>query len=251
MNLTNIIRKETTHLTYKHTSLHWIIVKINYDCNSERNFFKEYGDFFKDFASLNLSNDQYKALGSDSIRLKSNDGGVQLKISSNFIQLRLSGDTYENFSRSLDPFLKKIYSLLDNIEAFVSKVGLRKINMWGYDSCSQDSEELLKSVFSSELLRHFWKPIHEEEDGEDVNLSKTISDYKVGDADGSLLATFGYIETKKENSMSRLVLDTECEIKGKFECDELPVLMPEINDVLYDLYHSAVSKDVLQEMNKD
>lgn len=251
MELTDIIRKEATHLTYKHTSLHWIIVKINYGCDSEADFFNEYADFFKDFANLSLSQDQYKALGSDSIRLKSNDGVVQLKLSSNFIQLRLSGKTYVNFSKSLKPFLEKIYSLLCNIKASISKVELRKINMWGYDSITQDSDKLLQSVFSDNLLKNFWKPLHEVEDGEDVNLTKTISDYRVEDFDGSLIATFGYIETKKENSMSRLILDTEYEIKGNFNCNELVSLMPMINDVLYNLYHSAVSKDVLQEMNKD
>lgn len=250
MNLIDIISKNDRHVTYKRTALHWVIVQVNYASVSD-NHYGAYKDFLKSYANVDLTKDQYDGMMVDEVRLKSADNDMWLKLSTNFMQIRLSGRAYRNYSASLAPHVDKFQTLLDNINADIHRINLRKINMWGYkaDNDKHNGRDLMKSIFSDNML-NLWDPINETANNENASLTKLIASDPIDGNTGALIAKFGYIESDAPQSMSRIVLDSEYELlsKGDMNGDNLSPILSKINDRLYDLYHSVIRPVVINKM---
>lgn len=247
---------ESDHKTYAHTFLHWIIVKINYSAHSHGDQYELLRKFFSRYPGLDFNREVYEGMKTVPVRIKSTDGIIILKIDDSFIQLKIKGVGYKNFESSVKPYLDSFSALLTDLEAYVLSIELRKVNLLAYpsedNSMQNDNGLKIMELALSDSLNSEWKPTKSEEEGEEIQLTRLFGEEKIDNKDCSMTVIYGFIHPLKNNpnKMSRVILDTQIESESKMSGSQISGMFKAINNRLFDIFHWAISDNILKVMEK-
>ncbi len=249
MNIAENISRLQEHTTYTHTFLHWVIIQIRYSC-VKGDHYESYKRFFDKFHGLDFTQSKYEAMKTVPVRIKAGNGGSSLKLDDSFIQVRIHGPFYKNFEKSLMPFLNAISALMCDLKASVSKIELRKINLWGYHDDNNITQKLMKMVLSADL-NAAWSPIEKEvEEDEEIQLTRLFGEELLSGHTSTYVLAFGYIKPMNDpNKMSRIILDMQGEVESELQPSQIIPMFKELNGRIYDMFHWSISKqsiDILQ-----
>lgn len=233
------------HKVYSNTFLHRVILKINYQADLDVKY-DHFKTFFRKVYNLELDEEKYNLLKYSSLRLSGEDDAIILKFSKGFIQLKIEKQAYESFHESLVPFIKDIHILLKMIDAHLTRISIQKINMWAWEANNADEPLIAMKQILNPVLTDNWPSDGE---GKSTSISTTMTPTETPEL--KVVLAFGYVGKENENSYSRIVLDTEglCEDMLKLENTDMVDLAEQINDNLFDVYHWAVKKEIIDKMN--
>ena len=231
------------HKIYDVTFLERVIVKINFNAEVDDKY-EVLKQFFQDNFNLELDSEKFELFKIKFLRISGNNGVISLKFSKSFIQIRLERDFYRSFEESMIPYLNAIYSLMAKINGSIEKISIKKVNLWPVDmSENADYYDVLKKIFNSNLTDNL-----PEEKPEEFALSIPN---KTGEDKHSLVITFGFVRNSVDDQLPTAILDIEgiCEYIDKLDSKNIESTFKEINQDIFNVYHWAVTDQVINVMN--
>ena len=255
----NIQFPHIEHRVYKNTFLQNTIVEVTYDKVSPKQLTGDFEDnknlFFKRFFNIDQSQRDFIK---DGISLATADKSQSLTFTDCNCKAIVNRSVYNTFVESILQHVFEISKFLQDVVRLreVSSIAVRKINMFPviYDesrdlSIRTERQKVLANVFTSNFIS-----LHHEENV--LPVKGAVAPFgvrKIKGPDGVVYTLkTGIIPPQDENKdVLFVVLDSEAELGMNTNTQDIESKALKLNDYLFDLYHWAVSKEIIDRMQQE
>lgn len=232
------------HRIYKKTFLHSVTVKINHsEVKDWELYTAALKNLFKTKYNVEIEEGKFGLLKFKSINVKSAKSKFNIKINSDFIQIKIDGTAYESFSKSLMIHCSNFISLLADSDIKIQKISVEKLNVWPVKlNNPSDLSAPLNEIFSKSVNSLL------PDDFSQNNLKVTTEISFNGSQNSDLyLVSSGWLIDEEDSKNCFLILDTEAICNSPVEPENKLNYM---NQVLFNLYHWSVSDKIIKLMEE-
>lgn len=236
------------HGVYKSTFLYSVDVKLRFSTPLS-DYYDQLKQFFGEVFGLTLDRVQYDDMEFHPIKLFAEQGARVIKIQSGFFQFKIMHDQYYTFSETVMPVISEFLKFLQTVDAQVSTFSIRKMNIWPFTGREDKGIELFPDIFSRELMENMHLKFSSDE--------MVASEERQLDMPEQGDVTFiraGMILNEGDGA-SKLILDTETVYNGGpvsvTDSSLIPDKLTKMNDYLFDIYHWAVTDEVIDKMKEE
>lgn len=227
------------HKSYEITFLESVIAKLTF--NGEGGSYDILSRYLDRSFGAEISKEKYDLLNADPIRLSNGQRSMAVKIYRNAIELFISGKAYTNFQESVAQYIISFAGYLTDIGSVVNQLSLEMIDVWPFqNNVPIDMSIAIPAFFSEGFIRRI---------GFNPNAfsSKEFRDDSSGDF---VVVKYGCVNEQPDNPSrpKRLILDTMALTESTLEPEQLLDAASRLNNALYDVFHWAVSDNVIKAM---
>lgn len=227
------------HNTYGITFLESVVVKLAF--NGEKGTYGLLSEYLEKSFGAKISKEKYDLLNADPIRLRDANGAMHIKIFRNAIELYISGKAYTNFQNSASFYVSSFSEYLQGIDSVANQLSLEMIDVWPFQNNAPiDMKIAIPAFFSDEFVGMM---------GADLDGFAT-KEFRDGASGDFVVVKYGCVNELADNPRQpkRLILDTMAVTEGALAPDRLLAVATRLNNTLYDVFHWAVSENVINAM---
>lgn len=239
----NKIIPTSEHKVFKKTFLEEVSVKIKHEKFSGDADFELLKGLFVDNFRIDFTDQHYSTLLFKSLRFHTKDRILSIKMSSDFIHIKMDGEFYYSFADSLRELVFLFVDLLDKSNKSISEISIEKLNFFPSElKNSKAYTQLIEDVFSENLKSHISR---------DYSRSDFRKDLLI-DTQGPLQATlsFGWLFDKEDDKKILLILESETSHSQlqDFDKEQIKNIILQLNQYLFDLYNWSISDHIIKMM---
>lgn len=232
------------HRVYPRTFLHNVEARFHYK-SDDQEFTVKFIDFMQNTFGITIEKQWVDALGMIPLRIHTENSKQKCKITDDFVEISLSGSGYTSFMMSLYPMLTAFDNFFNSVGANLSKVSLKKINTLPIPG-TMSYQEAFSLMFSQEfLIIERGEPIKADSDDLRWLVSLEETERYLG---LKMLVEFHKV---KEKDLNYISLQSQASYAVEVKGAELSGAMLQLNSVLYDAFHWAINKNLIEEMRKE
>lgn len=236
------------HRVYERTYLLLVKLRLNFSVDYDaEGVFEAFRDFFRKVFDLPFDTEKFKLMRYSSLSLSNKKKGFSVKFRNGYVRVEFEGYAYRSFEDSIVPFLANLVGLISNANGKICRASIQKVNAWDFNAANSDVEANMHRVLGDELTKN-WGDIgfSEEQRGLTTTMSAKEPEYL------NVVLSFGYVRPGQEGIDNRIVLDTEgiCDSHEELLPHRIDDTLRAVNNALYNIYHWAVTPDVIESMKE-
>ena len=245
--------KHIEHVNYKNTFLQNVMVGISFKDKSDsffdETFRKNLCAYLKNMFNVENSGEQidFRTKG---FTKKNEVNDVAMSFQNGLLEAKIGCKSYSGFVSAFSSVFVQFKLFLKNVldVESVEKLYERKVNIWQFESKDPlRYEDVAPNVFSPELNGQDTN-LTIDPNVEDVIQKKIFWNFSRSEQQYRTILRTAFLN--KKEGFYHLILDSEVmEKKEQILVDGLDEDFVSINDVLFDVYHWAVSPKVIELMN--
>ena len=243
------------HRLYDFTFLLNTFAVLHFDERNEQNFNQEAKNRMKDFLIDNFNTSGQHNYPAEGIQLENNEKSILYEFAPNYTSLRIGRPQYTTFGKSMLPnavrlrwFVSKVLELEKVKQIDVRKISVFPMQIEGKEPSKEETRDLMGNILTKDVLS-----LVTVRENNDVNCSiGPITLHVMEDRENHFIyeILLGLLKDSKREKIYNVILDAKC-----IYCPTEGVVLTEIEDKqeemsksLYDLFHWAVQKHVIDVM---
>jgi uncharacterized protein (TIGR04255 family) len=246
---------EKEHQLYNFTFLLNTFAVLHFDERNEQNFNQEAKNRMKDFLIDNFNTSGQHNYPAEGVQLENNDKSIRYEFASNYTSLRIGRPQYTTFGKSMLPnavplrwFVSKVLLLEKVKQIDVRKISVFPMQIGGKEPTKEQASEMIGNILTKDVLS-----LVTVREINDVNCSiGPVTFHVMEDPENHFIyeILLGLLKDPKRTSIYNVILDANCVYKPSdgIMLTEIEDKQEEMSKSLYDLFHWAVQKHVIDVM---
>lgn len=239
--------KDTSHRLFKNTFLQNVFAGISFKADEAMS--EEMRQEAHSFINQQFGLEATSTFPKEAMSITSSDGMISFFFDKESASVRVGARNYRSFVDNVVPQITKLDKYVGIMKAaIVSRIGLRKINIWPILADNPDElkeSEITKELFSSELLSEKSTTLTDKE--KNIPL---LGKYEWKDNALTITVRTAFMRDDSDTKKRNVVLDIEAMLGGPMAKEAAASQFNILNDVLFDAYNWCVSPNVIRIMEE-